>query len=142
MDQNFINAIGKLMAMHNEINRILDITESSKTFEDTHAYRVLEKINEKIDIAIGDLEYFSKPKKEGYLIKLPNDKFELRTKKGKPIRYFSCGSPIEVYSKETGEWCVGRVEYSNDKGGYYFYNNYLGHPALLEGMKARVRTEV
>jgi hypothetical protein len=51
--------------------------------------------------------------------------------------YFSCGYPIEVYNK--GQWQIGKVEYSNKYGGYYFYNHDGENTPLKEGLRVRTR---
>lgn len=59
---------------------------------------------------------------------------------------FTCGRTLEVYVDHLVEphpdergWHLGRVEYSDEYGGYYFYNSTGSHYALREGMLVAVR---
>ena len=74
--------------------------------------------------------------KTGFLQEGTDGRYELQDEKGNYLTYFTSGDLIEIYIDGYG-WITGRVEYSNDYGGYYFYNPEGRHRSLYDGIKAR-----
>ena len=140
MHPNYLKAVYKLKSAMSDIKELMESADR-KTFEDKIAYRYLEELTEKMDIAADRIEHYSRPAKEGTLREMDNEKFELLDKNGKHVRSFSCGSPIECFIEYDGEaeWYGGRVEHTTRDGysGYYFYGG--DKPFLYTGMRARVR---
>lgn len=136
MDMNYLKAIDRVKFAAADIQKLLEAAPV-KAFEDKQAYCIFESLLEDLHLAINKAERFTKSPAEGKLQEMGNGKFELVSSNGKNIGCFSCGSPLEVYSHEEGEWFSGRVEHKN--GYYYFYCTDLGHPALFTGMNVRIR---
>ena len=140
MHINYLKAADELKAAMSDIKQLME-SASRKSFEDKIAYRYLEGIVEKMDVAIDRIEHYSRPAKEGTLREMDNEKFELLDKNGKHVRSFSCGSPIECFIEydDEAEWHSGRVEHTTRDGysGYYFYG--ADKPFLYTGMRARIR---
>lgn len=74
--------------------------------------------------------------KEGYLQKREDGRFNLEDADGNYLTYFTSGDPIELYVDGYG-WILGRVEFNEDYGGYYFYNQDGRHRSLWNGYKVR-----
>lgn len=74
--------------------------------------------------------------KIGFLQKREDGRVELQDENGNYITYFTSGEPIEIFVEGYG-WINGRVEHSDDYGGYYFYNLEGRHRSLYNGIKAR-----
>lgn len=131
MDNNYLEAIKTLESTSATLDRILD-KASCQSFEDIKAYKVLERVIEKVEDSISDLKYFSKDLIYGTLYKLDNGKYAINED-----YYFSCGYDIEVYNESDQEWQVGKVEYT---GNDYYFLNYDGNNlGLCEGLKIRIR---
>lgn len=112
-----------------DIEKLINI-DKIKTLEDKQVCCLFESILEDMKCITLKIEYYSKDPVTGVLYELPNGHFEIQGHE------LTCGSFLEVFSKEYGEWFTGRVEY-NDK--YYFYCSDLDNPALYTGMEARIR---
>jgi hypothetical protein len=130
MDNNYLEAIKTLESTSATLDRILD-KASCQSFEDIKAYKILERVIEKVEDSISDLKYFSKDLMYGTLYKLDNGKYAINED-----NYFSCGYDIEVWSESDQEWQVGRVEHNRD---YYFYNYDGDNFELSEGLRVRIR---
>lgn len=76
--------------------------------------------------------------KEGILNTRYDGRYELLDAEGVDLTYFTSGSIIELYVDDYG-WVPGRVEYSDNYGGYYFYNETGRHRRLCEGLKVRCK---
>lgn len=129
MNINYLKISNKLKFMMSDIEKLLN-NDKAKSFEDKEIYRLFEKILEEMKFGILKIEYYSKSPISGVLCELPNGHFEIQGHE------LTCGSPLEVFSKEYEEWFPGRVEY-DDK--YYFYCADLDNPGLYTGMEARLR---
>lgn len=134
MNVKYLEVNEILSKMVYKLNSIAD-KAPYETFEDKKACKILEDIIERVEDSILELKYYSKNVINGTLYKLDNGKFALSQND-----YLSCGYPIELYNKEYEEWEVGRIEYSDKYGGYYFYNQDAGeHRRLEEGLRVRIR---
>jgi hypothetical protein len=136
MDKNYLKIIDKAKFAAADIGKLLDYA-LAKTFEDKQMRIIFERLLENLQSAADSAERFTKPVMEGRLEETDMGKFEFISNAGKGVARLSCGSPLEVYSEEEGEWFCGSVEYKN--GHYCFCSSDLGHPALYAGMKARIR---
>lgn len=85
---------------------------------------------EEIKSTVLHIEYFDQQCVTGILTELPNGRFDINGHEP------ACGSPLEIYSTELGEWIVGRIEY---KDKYYFCSNDFDDLDLYSGMQARIR---
>ncbi len=116
---------------------VTDNDFESMTIDEFQFYLEYEKILDKLDSVSERLEYLSRPiihKGELQLHLTDSHRFACES------REISCGCLIEVlnydeYYKRSG-WIIGRVEYSDSKGGYYLYGHDI---PLNEGMTVRIR---
>lgn len=109
-----------------------DETEGIVKSELNRLIRLCE--TDEIGILKHRVETLTKTRVEGRIHKANNDRFRLGEHE------FTSGSYIEVYSDEDG-WEFGRVEHSQEYGGYYFYNvSGYGGFALRNGMVAAYRS--
>lgn len=134
--ENYDNILQKLKYIIKEIENIIEYTPAM-SFEDNIAYSAVNRIIDSINNTAETIEHFAKPAISGFLHEMENERFELLNNSGICVAYFSCGSPIEVYSEKHKYWFNGRVEHK--AGQYYFYCRDLGNPNLYTGMLARVR---
>ncbi|MCH5201412.1 MAG: DUF5348 domain-containing protein [Oscillospiraceae bacterium] len=94
-----------------------------------------EKMLDQLDTISDRLTYLDKPiTYEGTLYKSASGRY------GCDYHEFTCGNRIEFqkYDEEHDcyYWVISRVEFSDDKGGYYIY----GHSSTpLDGLKVRFR---
>jgi hypothetical protein len=70
----------------------------------------------------------------GTLMGLSSGEYEIQYDNGGSSDPLSCGSSLEVY--EDGHWLLGKLAYSNSKGGYYIFND-KENPALYSTMKVK-----
>ena len=138
MDRKILDMVYEIRKLSEKIDKLTDDIRP-ESMESKIAFRKLESLAEMLNDTQDYIEHFSKPTKEGYLIKNDRDKFELMVD-GKSLREFSCGSSIEIYlDGDNGEgWYPGRVEHRFQQG-YYFYGDDTDKPLLEHGMKARIR---
>ena len=114
---------------------VTDNDFESMTTDEFQFYLEYEKILDKLDSVSECLEYLSRPIiHKGELHLTDSHRFICGS------REISCGCLIEVlnydeYYKRSG-WIIGRVEYSDSKGGYYLYGHDI---PLTEGMTVRLR---
>lgn len=132
MDINYLNARDKIHFLKKDLEKIQGKADY-EGMENSECCTILERLIEELENAERSIEYYSKPVKEGRLIKLSNGRFELCNIE------LTCGSSLEIYDDEEKEWVHGRVEHTRSDGqeGYYFYGG--NKPFLHEGMKARKR---
>ncbi len=88
------------------------------------------------------VEYLLKPRSEGKLQKQPNGRYALVS--GNNAFELTCGCAIDLFIPDQGHedygWQFGRVEHSDEYGGYYFYNESgWEHHGLHPGMTAATR---
>ena len=114
---------------------VTDDNFESMTIDEFQLYIEYEKILDKLDSVSERLAYLSRPiTHKGKLYLTDSHRFACES------REISCGCLIEVlnydeYYKRSG-WIIGRVEYSDSKGGYYLYGHDI---PLNEGMTVRIR---
>jgi len=132
MDKNYLKSINEITLLQKTLERLLK-EALCDSLEDNKACNVLERLTEELDSAARTLKHYSKPVKEGRLYKQANGRFIINDNE------LSSGHSLEVWNDEYQKWETGRVEYSDSKGGYYFYNLNMKNPALYNGMKARIR---
>lgn len=135
MDKQYVNSIFILEQVKNEIERILNISET-KSFEDKKAYQILSIAIDNIQENVLELKHFRKETKQGILYKLDNGKWAFDIDYEKEI-YFSCGYPVEIFNEKENQWNSGRIEHTD--GEYYFYNYDGSNLELYKGMLVRVR---
>lgn len=145
MNNNYLKIIDKIELLKEEIENLSRSAEH-KTYEDKEAYHIVENLADQLDTIVYKLKRLSWPAIEGKLQEDPErGKFELiRNDTGRGIGWqLSCGSYLEVYDEDTGEWYPGRVEHTTKNGctGYYFVNGELDSPFLYTGMHVRIRRE-
>jgi hypothetical protein len=129
MNSNYIKAFNKLKFMMIDIEKLIN-NDKIKSFEDKQICLLFESVLEDMKFVTHKIEYYSKTPISGVLCELPNGHFGIQGHE------LTCGSPLEVFSKEYSKWFPGRVEY-DDK--YYFYCSDLDNPTLYTGMEARIR---
>lgn len=83
-----------------------------------------------------NIKYFSKPTRQGDLIKNSNGKYEIEYTNGDNSYSLTSGMALEIYI--SGEWHSGKVEHTATKG-YYFKNTDNKDIQLYSGMKTRIR---
>ena len=108
-------------------------TDLSELSEDE--FRALESAMEHIDDAMRLLDYYAAEPKEGTLTLNAFGRYEVWG------RELSCGNGLELLgtTPETeGQWFVGRVEHSDEFGGYYFCHSRHSVP-LRPGLIVRYR---
>jgi len=145
--------MSNLKRLHNTLEEITklvkDATEEvyreykqGETFENAIVLSVLENSHDyTVDRLLSIMDYFSSHEfsYEGILGVRQGGKYEIESTN----HYFSCGSSMEVFASENEydevKWHVGRIEYSDKFGGYYFYNHYGENIKLKIGMLVRVR---
>lgn len=138
MDTNYLEIITIIQNTETKIKEI--ITKVTKeSFEDKKGYSSVQNFLSEIEIVTDTLEYYSRPIKEGYLIKNSNGQFEIKCINNGGRYPLYCGNHIEILINTEG-WKTGIVKSTNIcNKGYYFYNEELKHPALYTGMKTRIR---
>jgi hypothetical protein len=119
MDDNYMKALN---VSEETLNRINSIYEKSAitSFEDLEDF-------------IRTIEHYSKDTSEGYLELNSNGRYVLNDTE------LTCGYPVELWNNKSHSWNDGRIEHSDEYGGYYFYNYDEEHIVLSDGIKARVR---
>jgi len=89
------------------------------------------------------VKYLLKPQLEGKLRKQSNGRYAV-VFGNKYFEVLTCGKPIELFipdqELEDYGWQFGRVEHSDEYGGYYFFNESgWEHYGLHPGMTAAIR---
>lgn len=132
MDDNYMKALN---VSEETLNRINSIYEKSAitSFEDIRACKATEKVIEDLEDFIRTIEHYSKDTSEGYLELNSNGRYVLNDTE------LTCGYPVELWNNKSHSWNDGRIEHSDEYGGYYFYNYDEEHIVLSDGIKARVR---
>lgn len=138
MDTIYLKAM--IIIQNTRINLEKIITETNeKSFENERACNAIENLFSEFETVVHTIDYYSKPIKEGYLIKKSNGVFALEYINGGSSYPLNCGDDIEIFINVEG-WIAGRVESNlRNRVGYYFYNEEPEKHALYSGMKARVR---
>ncbi len=103
--------------------------------DELQLYYEYENIFDKLDIISERLLYLSKSiTHKGKLYRTSDDRFAVDGCE------LCCGYHIEVLEYddyyECYRWVIGRIEYSDSKGGYYLYGHDI---PLTEGMTVRLR---
>lgn len=132
MDDNYMKALNIGEETLSKINSIYE-KSAIENFEDIRGCKATEKIIEDLEDFIRTIEHYSKKTKEGYLELNKNGRYEL---KGIEL---TCSYPVEIYNSKCHDWNDGRIEHSDEYGGYYFYNYDGEHVVLNDGIRARVR---
>lgn len=77
--------------------------------------------------------------KEGYLQKNSDGRYELISKNGEYLTYFTSGDTIVLFDADEEIWLEGRVEYNHNLQDYYFYKEDGLHLNLYNGDKVRCK---
>mgnify|MGYP001561439854 FL=1 len=138
MDINYLEAIEIIQSTRANLEKLM-IEANEKSFENERAYISIENLLSEFETVMDTIDYYSKPSKEGHLIKNPDGIFEIEYINGGSNYPLHCGNDIEIFINVDG-WKAGRVESSSRNNvGYYFYNEEPENHALYSGMKARLR---
>lgn len=132
MDDNYTKALN---IAEETLSRITSIYEKSAitSFEDIRACKATEKVIEDLEDFIITIKHYNKDTEQGYLELNSNGRYVLNGIE------LTCSYPVELWNDKSHSWNDGRIEHSDEYGGYYFYNYDGEHIALNDEIKARVR---
>jgi hypothetical protein len=137
MDTNYLEAIAIIQSTRAKLEKVI-LKANKEDFENKKSYSCIENFISEIERITDTIDYYSRPIKEGYLIKNSSGQFEIEciNKGGNyPLLH---GDNIEIIISSEG-WKTGRVGSTINNKGYYFYNEELKDSELYSGMKARIR---
>jgi len=138
MDINYLEAVEIIQSTRVNLEKLI-IRANEKNFENERACISIDNLLTEFESVIDTIDYYSKPSKEGYLIKNSNGAFEIEYINGGSNYPIYRGNNIEIFIDVNG-WKSGRIERSpGNNGVYYFYNEESENHALYNGMKARLR---
>jgi hypothetical protein len=138
MDTNYLEAVEVIQSTRVNLEKLI-IKTNEKGFENDKAYRSIENLLSEFETVIDTIDYYSRPSKEGYLIKNSDGVFEIEYINGRSKYPLYCGNDIEILINGDG-WKAGKIENTlKDNIGYYFYNEEPENHALYNGMKVRLR---
>lgn len=136
MNSNFIKAYKSIGVCIQELQLYYDITDRTCAIDHEISNNLKWLIEDMKDTQT-IIQVYRINTKIGHLVEdKTSKKFYIEYMDGSITSNLNCGNYIEVFLKLKG-WKIGRVEYKTN--GYYFYNDEVGHPKLLKGMKARLR---
>lgn len=137
MDTNYSEAVSIIQNTKLKLEKV--INKAKKEGFDKRSCITIEILLSSIETAIDTIIYYSKPIKEGYLIKNSSGQFEIEYINGE-ISYPLCsGDSIEILINTDG-WKMGTVKHTlMYNKGYYFHNEELKQTTLYSGMKVRLR---
>lgn len=132
MNKDYLTAVSIAEKTLSDMHRI-QAKAPYRGMEDSKGCNALENIISELESFVGEVKHYSRETREGYLKIDSNDRYRINDTE------LTCGYPMEIYKEEYKEWEAGRVEFSSNYDGYYFYNYDGSHVPLFEGMKARIR---
>jgi len=138
MDAIYLEAVEIIQSARSKLEKLI-IKNSGKSFENERACISIDNLLTEFETVMDSMNYYSKPSKEGHLVKNSNGLFEIEYINGGSNYPIYRGNTIEIFINVDG-WKAGEIERNHgDNGGYYFYNEEPENHALYAGMKARLR---
>ena len=137
MDNQYITALKTFIEKTKSEAEKIHEDNPGEELEDNEVSKALKVLVEKLDDIKSTIEYYSRSTNEGYLVENSSGKYVIKFLNGDSSNEIICGNNLEVYVNGKG-WKSGRIEYSEDKG-YYFYNAEELYPKLYTDMKVRIR---
>lgn len=142
LDRDFVEIKEELERLYKKVDKVLG-NYDRVGYENEKVYQMLEDNSGRLETMSNFISYFNRSFYRDVLVLRPDGRYGCSS----TDKYYTCGSTMEAYAEpysyceENIALCYGRVEYSDEMGGYYFKNYDGKDVTLYEGMRVLVREE-